>query len=115
MDKKSSLRLGIDLGKSHVMWISQLVSIRKQKGLTQADVAKRINVDQSTISRLENANSGDRSVPTRLLEQYARAIGAYVAHFVVDADADDSYQLLQQEIVEHARTLIDEAPNGTEA
>ncbi|BAU94728.1 hypothetical protein N24_0466 [Corynebacterium suranareeae] len=115
MVKKSSLRLGIDLGKSHVMWISQLVCLRKQKGLSQADVAKKIDVDQSTISRLENQNSGERNVQTRLLEKYARAIGAYVGHVVIDAEAGDSYQRLQQELEEHTRALITQSTKRSDA
>lgn len=94
------------MNKSELVWISQLVSLRKAKGLVQGDVAERMGVDQSTVSRLENLNCGNRSANIGLLAKYARAIGAYTAHIVVDAESDDGYQLLKKEIEKHTHSLI---------
>lgn len=52
--------------------IQALISARAQAGLTQAEVAKRMNTTQAVIARLE----GGKSKPsTRTLERYAKATG----------------------------------------
>lgn len=115
MDKKQSLRLAIDLNKAELVWISQLVALRKAKGLVQGDVAERMGVDQSTVSRLENLNSGNRSANIGLLSKYARAIGAYTGHIVVDAASGDGYQLLKKEIEKHTHSLIHDDARGDDS
>lgn len=52
----------------------QLIKIRKQAGLTQEEMARRLHTSRSNISRLENVNS---SISPKLstIEAYARAVG----------------------------------------
>ena len=50
-----------------------LEDLRKDKGLTQADLAKALNVDQSRISRIENGALDTFEV--RTLQEYAEALG----------------------------------------
>ena len=52
--------------------IEALMIARAQSGLTQAEVAERMNTTQAVIARLE----GGKSKPsTRTLERYAKATG----------------------------------------
>jgi transcriptional regulator with XRE-family HTH domain len=52
----------------------QMIALRKEAGLTQAEMAERLGTKKSNISRLESVTSG---VSPRLatVEQYARALG----------------------------------------
>lgn len=56
-----------------------MVDARKARGMTQAAVAKRMGVTQSTVSELESARYPDPRLTT--LQRYARAIDC---RFVVD-------------------------------
>lgn len=64
--------------------------IRRQRGLTQAELAHMIGVEQPTISRLEK---GSEAVTLRLLKQVADALGVNVAEFFLD-DRDAQEQAL---------------------
>ncbi len=50
-----------------------LEDLRKDKGLTQSDLAKALGVDQSRISRIENGALDTFEV--RTLQEYAEALG----------------------------------------
>lgn len=56
---------------------------RKDKGKTQAEVARTTGMDQSYISRLENATA--EGTPSQLMA-IARAIGVPVARFYGEQD-----------------------------
>lgn len=107
---KAELRRYKDLGMADLLWVSQLVALRKRKGLTQQQIADRMGVDQSAISKLENVNNGRRKISAEQLNRYARAVGAYTGHIVLDAEED--YSLLKKEIERHTHNLIwnEEAP-----
>jgi|GEM_PF-4512538 len=100
-DKDMELLIALAGADSH--WLSQLVAYRRLKGLTQAEVAKRMGIKQSNVSRLENLNSGKRRQHSDLLTRYAEAIGVYVGHIAVDSDSD--YQELDKKISRHLRDL----------
>ena len=51
-----------------------LIRIRKQAGLTQEDIAMKLNTKKSNISRLENVNS-KISPKISTIEQYVNAAG----------------------------------------
>jgi DNA-binding XRE family transcriptional regulator len=53
----------------------QLIKIRIEQGLSQADLAKKIGTQQSAISRLE---SGDCNLSIELLSKVAQALGKEV-------------------------------------
>lgn len=94
----------IALEEADLDWVSQLIALRKIKGLSQAEVAARMGIAQSNISRLENLARGGRRKRDDTLVRYAEAIGAYTGHIVVDA-ADGTYTELQDSIQQHLRTL----------
>lgn len=51
-----------------------MIAMRKEKGLTQEDMANLLGTRKSNISRLESVNS-DISPRVATVEQYARALG----------------------------------------
>ncbi len=53
--------------------VEQLVGLRRERGLTQADVAERLGTSQPVIARLE---AGGRDPRLSTLERYARVVGA---------------------------------------
>lgn len=55
-----------------MMLVHLLREARKRAGLTQAELAKRVGVPQSTVGRIE---SGARVPSTELLERLIRATG----------------------------------------
>ncbi len=52
----------------------QLIRIRKEAGLTQEEIAGRLNTKKSNISRLENVNSKS-SPKLSTIEEYAKVAG----------------------------------------
>ena len=67
--------------------IHDLVKLRKDMGLHAKDVADRMGIDKSGVSRIE---SGARDVQFSTLRRYAMAIDAVIKHEVVcfsDVDA----------------------------
>jgi len=52
----------------------RIVELRERRGLTQAQLAKRVGTTQAGISRLENPNYRNYSLTT--LEKVANALGA---------------------------------------
>ena len=61
----------------------RIKAARKDKGKTQAEVAQTTGMDQSYISRLENATA--EGTPSQLMA-IARAIGVPVARFYGEQD-----------------------------
>ena len=55
-----------------------LKKLRKERGLTQAEVALLTGVDQSAISKLE---SGERGIKFVEVDFFANALGIGVGHF----------------------------------
>lgn len=54
--------------------IATLVHLRIQQGLTQAQVAQRMGVTQSTVSDFERGGSEGRDNSVSIVQRYARAI-----------------------------------------
>jgi len=59
--------------KSHIS--RELISARTRAGLTQSEIAGRMNTTQSTIARLE---SGKTMPSMRTVQRYAEATGSKV-------------------------------------
>jgi transcriptional regulator with XRE-family HTH domain len=64
--------------------LERLVRVRKEKGLTQQDVADRMLRDKSAVSNFERL-SADPHLST--IRRYAAAVGAMISHSVVDFDS----------------------------
>lgn len=80
--------LGIDLAESQLTLVMQLVAMRKAKNLSQDDVARRIGVDRSVVSKFENSINSDKQPQLSTIKRYAEAVEAFVAHFVTDGTID---------------------------
>jgi transcriptional regulator with XRE-family HTH domain len=65
--------------KSRVLLRHELKQIRLQSGLTQAEVAERLNKPQSYVSKLE---SGDRTLDLIETREFCLACGERFDHFV---------------------------------
>lgn len=75
--------------------VDRLVQLRKDKGLSQQDVADAMGVTQSAVARIE---SGERDPRLSTLRRYAHAVGALIEHTVSAYD--------------HERNLRDEQSVG---
>lgn len=64
--------------------LDELVALRRQKRMTQAEIADIMGVSQGAVARIE---SGERDPHLSTLRRYAMAIGAVVEHEVVDHSA----------------------------
>lgn len=65
----------------------QLIALRTEAGLTQKELAEKLNTKKSNISRLENVNSPS-SPKLSTIEQYADAVGYKVEINFVPIKAD---------------------------
>lgn len=61
----------------------ELRELRVRRGLTQQQVAERMEIDQSTVARIE---SGRRDVHLSTLRLYALALHVSIEHVVVDVE-----------------------------
>lgn len=58
--------------KTHAVLVQTLIGARREKGILQADLARRLGKDQSFISRIEG---GQRRVDMVEFLEYAEALG----------------------------------------
>lgn len=88
MDPDSAdYRLRQQLAAADDALLESLVQMRKDKGLTQQDVATRLGRDKATVSNFERLDV-DPHLST--IRRYAAAIGASVTHTVAHFDPQDS-------------------------
>lgn len=73
--------------------LSRLVDIRKNRGMTQADVANILGVTQQSISKLESYDANPR---LDTLRTYANAIGA-ILHIEVKEDSNKGSSHLSED------------------
>ncbi|MFC7595775.1 helix-turn-helix domain-containing protein [Terrabacter sp. GCM10028922] len=95
--------LADELVESHYKLLKDLVDVRRQRGLTQAQVADRMGISQGAVARIEH---GDRDPHLSTLRRYAHAVRAMISHtvapfdrnreVVVDHLADDPYEAWAQ-------------------
>ena len=78
-----SYKLATALAEADDELLEALVQMRKDKGLTQTEVAKRMKRDKAAVSNFERL-SADPHLST--VRRYAAAIGASVTHDVRDAE-----------------------------
>lgn len=103
-------RLGVDLAGAELDMIDQLIAFRKMRGLTQEEVAEKMGVERSVVSRFERPDGRSRkSHALSTVKRYAEAVNAYIAHFVVSAvgaeNKGQSYQGLRDDVQEHLGQL----------
>lgn len=62
---------------------SMLKDVRKNSGLTQVQLAERLQMEQSNLSKIER---GERYIDTLLFIDYCRACGAMPAEILAKID-----------------------------
>ncbi len=62
---------------------SVLKSVRKEAGLTQVQLAERLHMEQSNLSKIER---GERYLDTLLFIDFCRACGAVPAEVIAKVD-----------------------------
>ena len=67
------------IGKGAVLITNNILKIRTEKGLTQAQLAERLNVQQSMISMIENE---ERNPSVDVLLKLAAALGVTVDELI---------------------------------
>ena len=75
---KSNIILSV-LRKGAVLITNNILKIRTEKGLTQAQLAERLNVQQSMISMIENE---ERNPSVDVLLKLASALGVTVDELI---------------------------------
>lgn len=75
---KSNIILSV-IGKGAVLITNNILKIRTEKGLTQAQLAERLNVQQSMISMIENE---ERNPSVDVLLKLAAALGVTVDELI---------------------------------
>src|SRR5690606_9600013 len=74
--RDEALAAGYDELEEEYQLIRQMLRIRKEKGLTQSDIAQAMHTSTSVISRLESMYMSERPSPSfATLKKYAHALG----------------------------------------
>lgn len=71
--------------------VTRLVAIRVAKGLSQRDVADRMQCSQSRLSKLEN--TPDNNIKLGDLRRYAEAVGCDFAHGIIPDGPDTAEKI----------------------
>lgn len=80
---KSNIILNV-IGKGAVLITNNIWKIRTEKGLTQAQLAEKLNVQQSMISMIENE---ERNPSVDVLLKLAAALGVTVDELIGKEEA----------------------------
>lgn len=72
-------RLSIDLARSENHLIRELVATRQRRGLKPAELARKMGVDRSALTRFE---SGGTNPTMATINRYAEAVGAMIRYTV---------------------------------
>ena len=74
-----------DESRLEYMVARQLIQLRREQGLTQSQLARRLHTQQSEISRIE---AGDQNISLGKLEKLVTALGARVSITIEPTSAD---------------------------
>lgn len=77
------------LVRNDAEFLAQLVELRKKLGLTQTEIAERMNVSQPAVAAFERVEN-DPKLST--IRRYAMAVGLLVDH-VVEVDEGDTFHV----------------------
>ncbi|MGV0734471.1 helix-turn-helix domain-containing protein [Mycolicibacter sinensis] len=72
-------RLSVDLARSENHLIRELIAVRQRRGLKPAEVARKMGVDRSVVTRFE---SGETNPTMATINRYAEAVGAKIRYTV---------------------------------
>lgn len=77
------------LVRNDAQFMAQLVELRKKLGLTQAEIAERMNTSQPAVAAFERVEN-DPKLST--IRRYAMAVGLLIDH-VVEVDEGDTFHV----------------------
>lgn len=72
-------RLAIDLARSENRLIRALITIRQSRGIKPVDLARKMGVDRSVVTRFE---TGGTNPTMGTINRYAEAVGAMIRYHV---------------------------------
>ena len=75
-------RLSVDLARSENHLLRELIAARQRCGLKPADVARRMGIDRSAVTRFE---SGGTNPTMATINRYAEAVGVMIRYTVEPA------------------------------
>jgi transcriptional regulator with XRE-family HTH domain len=75
LDKNPGDRAAVEDAEQRELLIDKVVRLRKESGMSQAEVARRMNTTQSSVSEFEKATVDPR---ISTLQKYVRAIGSRI-------------------------------------
>jgi transcriptional regulator with XRE-family HTH domain len=102
-----------ELAKADYRLLIGLVKVRKERGMTQQDVADKLGVSQPTVADFERQDA-DPKLST--IRRYAHAVGAIVTHQVdIDNGQYDQKQDWSAQTYRFERTLTYAAPASRRA
>ncbi|QRV02292.1 helix-turn-helix transcriptional regulator [Arcanobacterium phocisimile] len=79
-ERRESIRKRREQNKRDRQLISDLVEMRKKLGIEQVEIAQKMSVSQSTISRFE---SGQINPTQQTIRRYARIVGVSIEYRLV--------------------------------
>ncbi|WP_153125974.1 helix-turn-helix domain-containing protein [Peribacillus tepidiphilus] len=80
--------------------------LRREKGITMIDFAKKINISQPSLSRIE---SGNQEVSLALLSKICEEFGISLSEFFLRAEGNSEFQKMQLELTnEDEDDIVDE-------
>ncbi|MCJ0906098.1 helix-turn-helix transcriptional regulator [Rhodococcus sp. ARC_M6] len=98
MDPQKRERLGVDLARQQTRLVRELKAVRVASGLTVADVAESMEVDEAMVYRFEK---GSTNPTLATIRRYALAVGAML-------------DLSAKSLSDHTKTVVHEAANVIE-
>lgn len=92
-------RLHVHLAAEDHALIQELIRMRHEKGLRQADVAEKMQRDKSSVSNFERLG-GDPHLST--VRRYAQAIGVRIQHRVENAEPSE----VDRNVLKYAANVV---------
>lgn len=84
-------RLALEAAREDQRLVLRLIELRKEKGVSQEELAARLGISQASVSAFERLGNDPRMSTVR---RYARALGVLVRHIVnSDTECGDSHYL----------------------
>lgn len=90
---------------------NRIQHLRKKRGLSQDDLAERMDCSQPQVQRLER---GGRRLSLDWMRSVAKALDCYVADLLVNDDNPDRLDDDERELVESYRKARRKKPDATE-
>ena len=102
---RSDVRREYEELKEEFEILDEILKVRAEAGLTQAELAARIGTTQSAVARLETA-MGKHSLSIGTLKRYARALGYRLQIHLVKEESVTTYKQMPHSVPVDANALL---------